>query len=244
MAHPSDPRRILVADAHSLERLGVVQVLKLALSCSRFDDAVHFSELPALLRADTGMVVIDEALPGLTSLEDLREIRRVHPTTKFVIVSTYPRPPSVFASLLAGAHGFIPKALPAEEMIEAFRQISRGFVYVPPDLADGQSIEDDGKMAEGWGRIMELSARQRQVLQLACEGSSNKEIARKLAISEATVKVHIGAAFRVIGVTNRIHAAALFHRYRLSQQDTPLQHSEPAIKAFGELYSRDDTTSA
>jgi DNA-binding NarL/FixJ family response regulator len=244
MAHPINLRRILVADAHSLERLGVVQVLKLALSCTRFDDAAHFSELSALLQAETGMVVIDEALPGLTSLDELRDVRRRHPTTKFVIVSSSPRPQSVFASLMAGAHGFIPKALPADEMIEAFRHISRGFVYVPADLADGHPADDDEAMNKGWGRVMELSSRQRQVLQLACEGSSNKEIARKLAISEATVKVHVGAAFRVIGVTNRIHAAALFQRYRLSQQDTPLHHSDSAIKAFGALYTADDTPSA
>lgn len=216
---PMHPKRILVADAHSLERLGVVEVLKLAFACERFDEAVSFSEAAAALHEDTGMAVIDDTLPGLTILARLRELRTANPLTKFVIVSASWEPSAVFAGLMAGANGFVPKDLDTHELIEAFRFVSLGHVYVPDGLADGQVAADDETLKHGWRRIMQLSSRQRQVLQLACEGSSNKEIARKLAISDATVKVHIGAAFRTIGVTNRVHAAALFHQYRLLQDD-------------------------
>jgi DNA-binding NarL/FixJ family response regulator len=228
-----NPDRVLVADAHSLERLGIVEVLKLAFSCERFDAAASFSDLSASLHKDTGMVVIDDKLPGLTTFEKLRELRVANPLTKFVIVSAKWQPSEVFAGLMAGANGFIPKTLNTDEMIEALRFVSAGHVYVPDSLADGGVIADDDSLKHGWRRIMELSSRQRQVLQLACEGSSNKEIARALAISDATVKAHIAAAFRTIGVTNRIHAAALFHQYRLLQDDAPVVSDDRQLRIVG-----------
>lgn len=213
------PRRVLVADAHGLERLGVVEVLRLAYGCEQCDLAVRFSEVARTIREDTSLVVLDESLPELVTFEMLRELRHAHPTVRFVIVSTSCDPNSVFAALMAGMNGFIPKTLSTDEMVDAFRFVASGHVFVPPDLAEVQVPSSQASLQKGWSRIMKLSSRQRQVLQLACEGSSNKEIARKLSISEATVKVHVGAAFRVIGVTNRIHAAALFHQHRLLLED-------------------------
>jgi DNA-binding NarL/FixJ family response regulator len=90
-----------------------------------------------------------------------------------------------------------------------------------------------------WNRVMQLSVRQRQVLQLVCEGASNKEIARKLSISEATVKVHVGAAFRVIGVTNRVQAAAVFRQHRLHGDEVAPEDVTPPINQ--QLLPFDDT---
>ncbi|MFC7536503.1 LuxR C-terminal-related transcriptional regulator [Sphingomonas sp. GCM10030256] len=209
-------RHIIVAGAHPLERLGFRAVLRAAFQCERFDDASHFSELPTLLGRDTHLALLDEKLPGLASLEELRQLRLVHATVKFVFMSTTCTPDEVFTGLLAGANGFISKTLSEAEMIEALRLVSMGHIYVPTCLFNGKALPGDKATAQDWDRIAQLSRRQRQVLQLVCEGGTNRDIARKLEISEATVKVHIGAAFRVIGVTSRIQAAEVFRHHRLA----------------------------
>lgn len=208
-------RRIVIADDQPLERLGVLAILKQAITFERLDWTASFGEIAEILTEDTDLVVLDDQLPGLTSLETLRQLRVAHPTVKFVLVCADCTPQAVFTGLMAGANGYIAKTMDALEMVEAFRLVSMGHVFVPPHLSDGGAMIGSNMLHQQWNRVMQLSARQRQVLQLVCEGASNKEIARKLSISEATVKVHVGAAFRVIGVTNRVHAAAVFRQHRL-----------------------------
>jgi DNA-binding NarL/FixJ family response regulator len=220
-------RRIVIADDQPLERLGVLAILKQAISFEQLEWTTSFGDIANLLVEDTDLVVLDDQLPGLTSLEALRQLRVAHPTVKFVLVCADCTPQAVFTGLMAGASGYISKTMDALDMVEAFRLVSMGHVYVPPHLSDGGAMIGSNMLHQQWNRVMQLSARQRQVLQLVCEGASNKEIARKLSISEATVKVHVGAAFRVIGVTNRVHAAAVFRQHRLHGEDAVSEIMSP-----------------
>jgi DNA-binding NarL/FixJ family response regulator len=211
-------RSIVIADDQPLERLGVASVLRQAVSFEQLQLAASFDSIRSLLDDNTDLVVVDDQVPGLTSVEELRKLRIEHPTVKFVLICKDCTPSAVFAGLLAGVSGYISKALEPAEMTNAFRLIVQGHVYVPADLSADQILKSDDvlDLDEQWDRLMQLSARQRQVLQLACEGSSNKEIARKLSISQSTVKVHVGAAFRRIGVKSRVEAAAVFREHRLA----------------------------
>jgi DNA-binding NarL/FixJ family response regulator len=115
------------------------------------------------------------------------------------------------------------------EMAEAFRLVMAGLIYVPCQVSEmpvvGGMRNSDGQLTP----TRELSERQRQVVRLACEGLSNKEIARKLAISDSTVKVHIGAAFRVLGVTSRARAIAAFQRHDEAFAVLPIRRREAAL---------------
>lgn len=207
------PRRVVVADAHLLERLGILAVLKQAFSCAQFCVAADLGELVGLIDEGVEIVVVDADLPGLTSFEQLRQLKLTQAATKFVLVSPTCSPSTVFAGLTAGAQGVIDKTLGTVEMVQAFRLVWMGHVYVPRHICDGRALTDLTLAGAEPSPTKPLSMRQRQVLELACAGISNKEIARKLAIAEATVKVHVGAAFRAIGVTNRTHAAAVFRNH-------------------------------
>ena len=162
------------------------------------------------METPAAVAVVDWDLPGFNSPDQIRELRRLYPATRIIVVCTAARSTTVFALLGCGVHGIIPKTLPAADVHKAFALVAGGLIYVPADICDSSlSAVPDGvaKRASGADR---LSTRQVEVLRLAAKGGSNKEIARQLSIAEATVKVHLGAAFRNMGVNNRARAVAAF----------------------------------
>lgn len=117
---------------------------------------------------------------------------------------------TVFTLLGCGVHGIIPKTLAAADVHKAFDLVASGLIYVPADICDTSVAAIPDRRARRATGADRLSVRQVEVLRLAAKGSSNKEIARHLSIAEATVKVHLGAAFRNMGVNNRARAVAAF----------------------------------
>jgi DNA-binding NarL/FixJ family response regulator len=117
-------------------------------------------------------------------------------------------------ALEAGAHGYVPKGLGVAELSRALQTIADGTIFVPPLLAELGAFEDEPSMPLTSSYSSQprsdksLTTRQRQVLDLLVEGKSNKEIARSLKLGEGTVKVHVAALFRTLGVTSRAAAAA------------------------------------
>ena len=115
----------------------------------------------------------------------------------------------ILEALEAGVHGYIVKSERTDPLIERLRYVLSGEIYVPPALAErpAHPVEKVEVRKPGALPIETLSDRQRQVLKVV-EGMSNKEIARSLALSEGTVKMHLAALFRALA-SNRAHAAAL-----------------------------------
>jgi DNA-binding NarL/FixJ family response regulator len=201
--------RAIIADAHPLERLGIQTVLKQAFSCDS-DDTEDFAGLTQLMAAPAVVAVVDWDLPGFNSPDQIRELRMLYPATRIIVVCTMCPLDTVLTLLACGVHGIIPKTLPAADAQKAFALVASGMIYVPADICDA-AVSDSADEAENrTGRPERLSVRQVEVLRLAAKGGSNKEIARQLSIAEATVKVHLGAAFRNMGVNNRVRAVAAF----------------------------------
>ena len=122
------------------------------------------------------------------------------PTLYVVVLSASDRREDILEALSAGVHGYIVKSQKPDGLIDRLRYILSGEIYVPPLLAELPSI----RAAEAT-----LTSRQRQVLKGVVEGKSNREIARALNIAEGTVKLHLAGLFKLLGATNRAHAAAL-----------------------------------
>lgn len=140
-----------------------------------------------------------------------------------VVASTRDRD-LVLQALGAGVHGYVPMDLSAEEMLGAFKSVLSGQIYVPKLMSE--VCAKQLAVAPGSGsHDLSFTDRQSQVLALMTAGRSNKEIARTLHIAEGTVKVHITAAFRVLGVHNRVSAAAAI-RYR--PQSDPMSEASIA----------------
>ena len=205
------PTRCLVADDQSLCRAGLAAMFTRDLGIAIVREAGSFADMLSAIARDPeiGMVAVDLALPGMRSGEGLRQLRMEHPTLLVTVVSSTGDRDIVLDALCAGVHGYIPKGLPTNEMLDAFRSVLSGHIYVPSHISDVSAKRPIHVPARAAPHDPGLTERQNEVLQLLAIGKSNKEIARILRIAEGTVKVHITAAFRMMGVHNRVSAAAI-----------------------------------
>jgi DNA-binding NarL/FixJ family response regulator len=133
----------------------------------------------------------------------LRRICETWPTIPILITGDSCDRDTILDVLSAGSHGFIPKSSSPAELEQALRATAGGQVFVSP-MSAGRSVSEHSEPKSL--HRSELTARQKEVLTLLAAGKSNKQIAWALGISEGTVKVHVNAAFRALGVHNRVNA--------------------------------------
>ena len=172
----------------------------------------------ALPGAGTDLVLLDYHLPGLSGVEALRAVKAHFEAASVCMQSAETTPERVREIIEAGASGYIPKAYALDEAEAALRVVLRHRIYLPAELLlaedDAQAVPHDAREeAAGLPRedlagfvANELSPRQRQVLGLAMQGLPTKLIARRLAIAEGTVKVHLSMVYRALGARNRTDA--------------------------------------
>ena len=222
--------RVVVADHHPLCRAGLADLLTHRLGIR---DVVQASDFPHTLAAaarssDVGMITVSFDLPELRGVTGLRRLRTDYPSLRVVVVGESRERDIVLDALCAGVHGYILKDTPPEEMVRAFEMIIAGHVYVPSLVSDIHARRSVVTHMPPAGAAA-LTERQIEVLQLIAAGRSNKEIARSLEIAEGTVKVHITAAFRALGVHNRVSAAAAMQAR--PRNDNALQSILPGLLA-------------
>ena len=198
----NSPPRVLIADDHPLYCDALRAVVPQACPGAEIGEA---ASQQAVLAAVTGdrifdLVLLDLNLPGATGLSCLHALKRVAPTTPIVVVSAVGDPKVMQDAVMAGASAFIPKSASSLVLINALKVILAGGTYMPTGIFAAL------RNADGAGGHSELTLRQRRVLELLATGLSNKHIARELQISEITVKAHVSAIFRKLGVTNRMQA--------------------------------------
>jgi DNA-binding NarL/FixJ family response regulator len=204
---------ILVADNHPLCRAGLATMLTCDLGVTGLSEAGNFSETLTMLAhgSGIGLVTVNLGLPGMGRAQGLRQLRTEFPSVRVVVVTETRDRDSILEALDAGVHGYIPKGLSAQEMVAAFRSVIAGQIYVPALISDVSVKPTPPRTSHDPMQDACLTDRQFEVLGLLAAGHSNKEIARALRIAEGTVKVHITAAFRMLGVHNRVSAAAAIH---------------------------------
>ena len=202
-------KRIIVADHQPLCRAGLSALLAERLTIGELVQASDFPHtLAAIARSPvTTMVTVNMKLPGMNGVAGLRKLRADHPSLLLVVVAESRERELVLDALCAGVHGYILKDTPVDEMTRAFESILSGHIYVPPLVSD-VTTKSAASTVVTPSSSAALTDRQFEVLKLVAAGRSNKEIARSLFIAEGTVKVHITAAFRALGVHNRVSAAA------------------------------------
>lgn len=203
--------RILLIEDHQLFRDGLMLLLSSLDESLEFLEADDFAQLAGVLgesRPEIDIVLLDLHLPDISGLEVLSRTRELLPAATIVVLSSEDDADVIRASIDEGAAGFIPKSSSKEVLIAALRLVLAGGCYIPPPALEnlrphaGKPVE----IQKQDGPIGNLTARQQDVLNLAVQGKVNKIIARELDISEATVKNHLSACFRVLGVTNRTEA--------------------------------------
>jgi DNA-binding NarL/FixJ family response regulator len=158
------------------------------------------------------VVLMDLRMPHLGGAEATRRIKAEAPAVKVIVLTTFEEDEEVFSALRAGAAGFLLKDAPSEKLCEAIRFAARGETWLQPSVA-AKLVAEFGRLAPrpvpaATGVLPEpLSAREREVLRCLADGMSNKEIGRKLAISEGTVKNHMSQVLGKLQVLDRTQAA-------------------------------------
>lgn len=211
-----DSISLLIADDHELVRLALQHALRPladALDLVTADDATTTGvALADRLSAGTPIQIalIDWGMPGVTGIAWFRALINTNPATRVVVMSGAEHPATVRELLAAGAAGFIPKTDSAAVILQALRLILAGGTYAPARLLSSEATVSAAgvEVARGASKpgFDTLTGRQLDVLRLLARGMPNKLIARELALSEGTVKVHVLAIFRALNVNNRTEA--------------------------------------
>lgn len=220
-------RVALIADDDEFFRVALSTILTGKLA---FADVVQTASLDAAVeelsaRTDISLALFDLSMPGMQSPASLRAVRDCFPDLRVAMVSASSNRLDVLSALNAGVHGYVPKGLGVAELAQALQLIVDGVIYVPPSIAILPAIADDGtdvvdpaqgvQVVSSKSTLDTLTPRQRGVLELLVHGQSNKSIARGLNLGEGTVKIHMAALFRGLGVKTRTEAAVVGGRLLL-----------------------------
>jgi DNA-binding NarL/FixJ family response regulator len=198
---------VLIADDHEVFRIGLARLLQRSLKVKKFLEADCFADVIELHKErDVTLTILDLGMRGFSGPRDISEMRLLRPDTQIVVLSASESREDILEVLSAGAHGYIVKNQTPVQLVGTLRYVLSGEIYVPAVLAE---LRSEPSSCENQVPQKMLSSRQRQVLKGLVEGKTNKVIARSLDVAEGTVKVHLAALFKVLGATNRAHAAAL-----------------------------------
>jgi DNA-binding NarL/FixJ family response regulator len=207
--------KLLIADDHPLVRDALTNLLDGAEDLEVVGAAADGREAVELaLATSPDVVLMDLEMPELNGMDAIRALREAGSDAPVVVLTTFSDRDRILGALDAGALGYLLKDAEPEEIIRGVRAAARGESPLAPRAAHELLAE----RAEGQVRPeAELSAREQEVLALVAEGLPNKLIARRLEISEKTVKAHLTSVFAAIGVTDRTQAALWAHRHKLGR---------------------------
>lgn len=209
--------KLLVVEDHALVREGLVQTLRQlendveTLAVADSDGASALLEQGHIF----DLILLDLGLPGVDGFSCLRTFRHHYPTMPVVILSAYDDAYTVNKAMKCGAASFVPKAYSSERLLAALREVLSGRVF-PPDLLPATFVAISPHTLNG-GKAepsdFGLSERQAEVLGLMACGKSNRDIAGLLGLSEGTVKIHLTAIFKALGVSSRTQAMVVIARH-------------------------------
>ena len=215
------PLKVLVIDDHPLVQQGVAAALE-SLGHDVNVIAAADSEQglsAAAANPDIDLVLLDLALPGMSGLGVINALHHRFPSLPVVVLSALEDPDNIRNAIAAGAMGFVPKSAPTRVLIEVLQQVLEGNVSVPGNLSSGSGARTGatpppgGPGASGTEPdVALLTLRQLEVLSRLCQGKTNKQVATELGLSEKTVKAHVTAIFKVLGVVNRTQAVLVARR--------------------------------
>jgi DNA-binding NarL/FixJ family response regulator len=194
----ADKIRVLVVDDHPIMRVGIAAIIQSTPDMTTVAQAGSGEEAVELFEKHLpDITLMDLRLPGMSGVEAIRTVMARHPNAKFVVLTTYEGDEDIHQALQAGARSYIIKGMPHDALVSALRRVHAGGRFIPPPV----SRTLNSRLPNS-----DLSAREREVLDLIVQGRSNKEIATDLGITESTVKCHVSVILMRLNVTDRTQA--------------------------------------
>jgi DNA-binding NarL/FixJ family response regulator len=204
-----DFRTLLIIDDHPLFFDALSMTLQAVSKISRVYHAETLADAESLLQGgvQVDLITLDLNLPDVGGIEGLLRLQKQR-KSPVLVVSSLSDARIINSVMAAGAQGFVPKHSSREIFAEAISMLKRGAQFLPNGHVL-QSQQDDTGDVDAVERIASLTRQQARILQLICEGKLNKQIAYELAIAETTVKAHVTAIMRKLGVQSRTQAVLI-----------------------------------
>jgi DNA-binding NarL/FixJ family response regulator len=197
----SRPIGVLVVDDHALFREGLAALLQDETDVALVGEAADGHEAVERFRAlCPDITLMDLQMPGLSGIDAMRSIRSEFPEARFIVLTTYSRDVQILRALQAGAAGYLVKSALRKDLLSTIRTVHQGGKNLSAEIAAelAQHVLDP-----------ELTERELDVLKRVSTGTSNKEIAASLAVTEATVKSHMKNVMAKLGANDRTHAVMI-----------------------------------
>jgi DNA-binding NarL/FixJ family response regulator len=209
----ADRIRVLLVDDHQVVRRGLRAFLQLQPDVEVVGEAAGGdAALAAAAAGRPNVVLMDLVMPQGDGVAAIRALAEAAPGARVVVLSSFADDERIFAAMQAGAAGYLLKDVDPDALAEAIREVHRGRPVLHPDVAARLMR----RVADPAGSTTEpLTPREREVLRLVVEGYANKQIARRLLITEKTVKTHVSSILQKLGVADRTAAAVLAIRQGL-----------------------------
>jgi DNA-binding NarL/FixJ family response regulator len=196
--------RVVIADDHPVVRAGLRGMLEPESDIEVVGEATNGREAVSLVgRLEPEVVLMDLQMPDLDGVAATKQIRDRHPETNVLVLTTFDTDADITRAISAGATGYLLKDAPRQDLFQAIRAAARGESVLTPAVASRLMSKMRGPA------VQSLSEREIEVLIQVADGNSNKDIAGKLYISEATVKTHLVHIFGKLGVDDRTAAVTV-----------------------------------
>ena len=212
---------ILIVDDHPLFRHALIQAVRYSFPQAQIHETAAVNEFYERLEngPEPDLGLLDLNLPGASGFSALVHVRAQYPALPIIVVSAHEETSIIQRAIAHGAVGYIPKSAHPSHIGEAIRHVLEGDIWLPPNLPTNLSFDpraaDETALAE---RIQSLTPQQFRVLMMVAEGLLNKQIAYELDVSEATIKAHVTAIFRKLGVQNRTQAVLAINALNIEEK--------------------------
>ena len=213
--------RVLIADDHALVREGLRAVLGSEPDIEVVGEAATGEEVvERAIEIRPDVILMDIQMPGLNGIEATRRILEVDPHVGVVVLTMFEDDDSVFSAMRAGARGYVLKGSPPSESIKVLRAVAGGEAHFGPEIAKRlMNFFSAPKPAAPSEVFPELTAREAELLNLMARGLNNAEIAKRLYVSQKTVRNHVSHIFLKLQVADRAQAIVKAREAGLGRQD-------------------------
>jgi len=209
-----DKITIMIADDHAIVRQGLRTYLDLQPDMQVVGEAVDGTQAVDMAKdLLPDIVLMDLVMPNMDGVEATRAVTSSSPSTRVIVLTSFSEDEQVFASIKAGAQGYLMKDVLPQELVRAIRTVYRGEAQLDPEIA--RKLMHEFSNPQPTRPKHDLTERELEVLRLISLGKSNKEISEDLVLSEKTVKTHVSNILQKLHLSDRTQAAVYALRQRI-----------------------------
>ncbi len=212
--NPPDRIAVMIVDDHAIVRQGLRTYLDLQPDLEVVGEASNGQEA-VLVARDTlpDVVLMDLVMPNGNGVDATRAITTMSPSTRVIVLTSFSEDEQVFASIKAGAQGYLMKDVLPQDLVRAIRTVHSGEAQLDPEIA--RKLMQEFTNPQPTTPKHDLTEREMEVLRLIAHGKSNKEIAEDLVLSEKTVKTHVSNILQKLHLSDRTQAAVYALRQKI-----------------------------